>query len=379
MKYMAFYFPQFHTTPENSRWWGEGFTDWQLVKKAQPLHDGHYQPRQPLNENYYDLADEQVVAWQASLAEQYGLHGFNFYHYWFNGKLMLEKPMEAFRDNQDHQLSYCITWANETWTRQWVGDPEVLLQQSYSADKSQWIIHFNYLLSFFQDERYKKVDNKPVFCIYRPELHSYLEGYIDCWDQLAKEQGFEGIHWVAIKSYPMVNETSIYRLFDAVIKFQPRVFFNEQKSQRSTLWKCLQPVLRMLPEAIQIKLAHIKQARARATCFDYEQLWRSIIQDALNDAPPVLQSVAVDWDNTPRYGARSHYLQGASPEVFAAQLEKLTQVEQSKGNDLIFINAWNEWSESAYLEPDQRFGYGYLDVIRDLSRRYVEDSQAGQA
>lgn len=366
LQLMAFYFPQFYPIEQNSRWWGEGFTDWQLVRTAKPLMSGHYQPRQPLQGNYYDQSNPATIDWQVQLAEHYGLHGFNFYHYWFDGQLLLEKPLELFRAHPQHNLNYCITWANETWTRQWVGDPEVLMAQHYGADRARWQQHFAYVCEFFHDPRYKKINNCPIFCLYRPELHPHLQDWMACWHELACQQGFAGIHWLAIRSYPLANDQALYRHFNGVINFAPRWFFNQQKAARSPLWRRLQPLLRQLPESWQLALTRLKQNNAGPTTFAYADLWQAILEDARQAPAGVLPSVAVDWDNTARYGARSHFLRGADPAVFADQLTKLVEIEQRKGNSLIFINAWNEWSEGAYLEPDERNGYAYLEALAQV-------------
>lgn len=374
MKLFAFYFPQFHQTPENSRWWGEGFTDWNLVKQAVPLEAEHYQPRIPCNGRYYDQADADTVAWQAELAQNHGLSGFNFYHYWFDGKLMLEKPMELFRDNPDHQLEYCITWANETWTRQWVGNPEVLIKQSYSDDRAVWRAHFDYLLTFFQDERYLKREGCPVLCIYRPELHSHLEAYLSAFDRWAQEAGFNGVHFVAISAYQLSQAETAQQHFVSVIRFQPRIFFTAQRAESSALMRYVEPILRLLPETMQLYLGRMKAAHQRYHAFSYEALWQHIHQLAEQDAPQAYQSVVVDWDNTARYGKRARFFNGATPEAFGHHLAKLAGAEQRRGKEWLFINAWNEWSEGAYLEPDERFGYRYLDAVKQVRQQLDKDA-----
>ena len=160
MKIIAFYLPQFHNIPENDEWWGDGFTEWVNVKKAKPLFDGHVQPKEPLNDNYYNLLDDNIKIWQAKIAKEYGVYGFCYYHYWFNGKLLLEKPMEQMLNNKKIDIPFCISWANEPWTKAWVNEKKVLIPQSYGG-VNEWKEHFDYLLPFFKDERYIKVHNKP--------------------------------------------------------------------------------------------------------------------------------------------------------------------------------------------------------------------------
>ena len=192
MKIITFYLPQFHEIPENNEWWGKGFTEWVNVKKAQPLYEGHEQPRVPLNENYYNLLDPNVQVWQAKIAKEYGVYGFCYYHYWFNGKLLLEKPMENMLKNRDIDIPFCVCWANEPWTRAWVGETKVLIPQLY-GEKREWKEHFDYLLPFFIDSRYICDDGKPLVVIYRPEVIECLNEMLDYWNELAIQEGFEGL------------------------------------------------------------------------------------------------------------------------------------------------------------------------------------------
>lgn len=192
MKIITFYLPQFHEIPENNEWWGKGFTEWVNVKKAQPLYEGHEQPRVPLNENYYNLLDPNVQVWQAKIAKEYGVYGFCYYHYWFNGKLLLEKPMENMLKNRDIDIPFCVCWANEPWTRAWVGETKVLIPQLY-GEKREWKEHFDYLLPFFKDSRYICDDGKPLVVIYRPEVIECLNEMLDYWNELAIQEGFEGL------------------------------------------------------------------------------------------------------------------------------------------------------------------------------------------
>ena len=181
MKVLALYLPQYHCFKENDEWWGKGFTEWTNTKKAKPLYRNHYQPKEPLNDNYYDLSNVDVMINQAKLAKKYGVSGFVYYHYWFNGKKLMEKPLELMRKNKGVDMNYCLSWANEPWTRSWDGKAkEILIDQCY-GDKSDWTKHYNYLSNFFSDDRYIKIDNKPVLFIYRINSIENHDEMISLW------------------------------------------------------------------------------------------------------------------------------------------------------------------------------------------------------
>jgi lipopolysaccharide biosynthesis protein len=195
MKIIAFYLPQFHEIPENNAWWGEGFTEWTNVKKAQPLYRGHYQPRIPLGQNYYDLCRIETLVWQTNIARNYGISGFCFYHYWFNGKLLLEKPIELYLNHSECELPFCLCWANESWTNGWVSENnDVIMPQTYGGE-SEWESHFLYLLKYFKDPRYITKDGKPLLVIYKPQEITNLPLMLDYYQKRALEHGFEGIHF----------------------------------------------------------------------------------------------------------------------------------------------------------------------------------------
>ena len=221
MKIIAFYLPQFHNIPENDEWWGDGFTEWVNVKKAKPLYAGHVQPKEPLDDNYYDLTDDKVKVWQSQLAKKYGVYGFCYYHYWFNGKLLLEKPMEQMLANPEVDTPFCICWANEAWTKAWVNSTQTLIPQKY-GEKKEWKDHFDYMLKFFKDDRYIKCDGKPLLVIYKPELIECGNEMIDYFQELAKEAGFPGI-CMAYQHGNMdfYSENKDDSRYDLDIEFQP--------------------------------------------------------------------------------------------------------------------------------------------------------------
>lgn len=377
VKFVPFYFPQFHAIPENDLWWGEGYTDWKKVKESTSLGRDHYQPRVPINDNYYDQSMDDTLKWQIDTALNYNIHGFNFYHYWFDGKLLLEKPISIFK-KLDHKLNYCITWANETWTKRWDGKfNEILIKQNHNADTVEWSNHFDYLYEFFIDERYIKFDGKPVFCIYRPDLINEIDKFIAFFQERAREKGLQGIHFVAVKAYEVSNK-DLFSNFDSFLRFQPRDLFNTLNSGGSSLKSWVEKKLRSLPEKYQIMIGELKYKYQKPIAYDYNEFWQKLLIQAKGDEKSekkVFQSVIRDWDNAPRYGNKARYFKNTGPELFESYMRELIALEEKdlrSADQVIFINAWNEWSEGAYLEPDKKFGYKYLEILKKLSAERIE-------
>ncbi|NLG05090.1 MAG: glycosyl transferase, partial [Clostridia bacterium] len=221
MKVISMYLPQYHTFPENNEWWGEGYTEWVAVKRGKPLYKGHIQPRIPLDNRYYDLVNEGVETWkwQAELAKQYGVYGFCIYQYWFKGRQLMEKPMELLLAHPEIDLHYSICWANESWTRTWYDlEEEVLMQQEYGT-KADWRKHFEYLLPFFKDTRYMKIDDKPILHIYRTADIECLDEMLFCFRQWAIEEGFAGVYIVSAKT--AAEQDTRNELIDGYYYFEP--------------------------------------------------------------------------------------------------------------------------------------------------------------
>ena len=368
MKIIAFYLPQFHNIPENDEWWGDGFTEWTNVKKAKPVFEGHDQPRVPLGEKYYNLLDDDVKIWQADLAKKYGVYGFCYYHYWFDGKLLLEKPMEQMLANKNIDIPFCVCWANEPWTRAWVGETKTILPQRY-GEKKEWKEHFDYLLPFFKDDRYIKEDGKPLVVIYRPEIINVVNEMLDYWSELAIEAGFPGLKF-AYQAYGMDAQPKEERndsRFDYDIEFQPSYVFTQlNKNTFPLLRKIKHKVSCFLEEKTGLTLRFLGSGKISAlNRVDYDKAWNAI----LNTQPESEKNVPgafVDWDNTPRHGERGRVYLNTSPEKFKMYLSKQIQRARNVYNkDMIFMFAWNEWAEGGYLEPDESHGHAYLEAIRD--------------
>lgn len=357
MKIIAFYLPQFHEFSENDKWWGKGFTEWTNVKNAKPVFDGHRQPKIPLNQNYYNLLDIETLRWQSGLSNQYGIYGFCFYHYWFEGKMLMNRPMELLLENADINQRFCICWANENWTKAWAKkEKTVLIEQKYGTEKD-WINHFEYLLPFFKDKRYIKIEGKPLFIIYRPELISVLRNMISCWDKLAKQNGLPGIklayqHWTYNH---LAYETG--DLFDYGIEFQPTIVRKQQQ-------KTFQVIRRKILNEI-VTMLKLPQKRWSTIYYDYDDAWNRILHTKPRDAK-MIPGAFVDWDNTPRYKKQASIVVGYSKEKFQEYLSM--QIKRAKDvyhKDMLFLFAWNEWGEGGYLEPDEDEKFGRLEAVRD--------------
>jgi lipopolysaccharide biosynthesis protein len=368
-KIIAQYFPQLHRIAENDQWWGEGFTDWVNVRKATPLFRGHYQPRIPWNGDHYDQAQETVVRRQVDLANQYGVHGFCHYHYWFDGKQLLETPTEIFLRNKDIKLKFCLAWANETWSRRWDGqDHHILVAQTHPPDKERWELHFQYLVRAWTDERAIQIDGKPIFLIYRPYKIEKLPDMLDYFQHRAHQCGLRGIYFVVMNQYGF-PDAQMQALFDAVMMFQPFVSMfalRDEKYKKSFRYRSVADaktrLLRSFREPRRTQVAD----QLGPTIENYDEVWRDIITRIHPSAKPIFPGGFVDWDNTARYNRRATIFAGATPEKFEFWMRRLLgAVTVNRPEErLVFINAWNEWAEGAHLEPDNRNGYLYLDAIR---------------
>lgn len=363
MKIIVFYLPQFHAIPENDEWWGKGFTEWVNVKKAQPLFSGHNQPRIPLNKNYYNLMQKEVQEWQVQLAKEYGIYGFCFYHYWFDGHLLLQKPVEQYLTNTKCNLPFCICWANEHWTNAWVSkENKVLIAQKYGG-KKEWEEHFNYLLPFFEDERYIKNNGKPLFVIYRPEIIECLNNMLDYWQELAIKNGFKGIEFAYQQiGFDLIKKRDDSR-FNYNIEYQPTYAVYQLSKDK---YKLLKNVKRFIGLKLERYLkVDIRNARIEKLIkFDYDLVWNEILKRK-PESNKCIPGAFVDWDNTPRRGEKGSVFIGASPEKFEKYLTiQIARTRDIYKKDMLFVFAWNEWAEGGYLEPDEKYGYAYLEAIK---------------
>lgn len=370
MRIIAFYLPQFHSIPENDEWWGKGFTEWSNMKAAKPLFDGHRQPRIPLNNNYYNLLNPEIAKWQVNIARENGIYGFCYYHYWFNGHMLLEKPMENMLRNPKINFPYCICWANEGWTNAWKSDEnaKVLIVQEYGREK-EWREHFQYLLQFFKDKNYIKENGKPLFVIYRPEICECLNEMLDYWNNLAIENGFKGISFAYQQVSYYLSDNKDESRFDYRIEYQPGYARYDMQTVRGTMskkWVKLKTDIRNLAAQVDKKLntnIQSKLTKQGLSFENYDELCEAIINRHGEDEKSVA-GMFVDWDNTPRRGSRGRVCIGSTPEKFSKYLkEQIMNVKETYKTDMLFLFAWNEWAEGGYLEPDEYNQYAYLEGV----------------
>lgn len=369
IKVIAFYLPQFHTIPENDQAYGEGFTEWTNTKKAKPLFEGHLQPKTPLNENYYCLLDDGVMRDQALLAKEYGIYGFCYYHYWFNGKKLLERPIEKMLDDKAIDIKFCLCWANENWTKKWDGgNNEVIVKQSY-GDLEDVDRHIDYLIKFFEDERYIKIDGKPLFIIYRPDIIPNLKITIKRIRKRINEHGFPGI--VLASQYPKFYYENVnLDLFDHFIQFQPHflqtydINGHRTKLQKKIMEIMIRLGLREFGKRIRGMVIGEDNTKKELEIRSYDDDWEKILDYKVNDKK-LMAGAFPDWDNTPRNKNGIAY-KGSTPRKFENYMRLLVdKVKREYSTDFIFLNAWNEWAEGAILEPDEHYKYGYLEALKN--------------
>lgn len=369
MKIISFYLPQFHRIPENDKFWGEGFTEWTNVKKAVPLFDGHEQPVAPLDNYYYDLLDPKVLEWQAQLANKYGIFGFCIYHYWIEGKKLLEKPLELLLKSKNIPIRYCISWANHSWTDSWGGDNSTLIAQTYGG-KKDWEEHFQYLLPFFLDSRYIKVNGKPLFLIFNPEDIKDLNSMLDYWQGCAKKVGLAGIAMAYQNYYFGMKKNRDDSRFDYGVEHQPAYAFADHRS-RLIMWirqygyKFLSIVQRQTGIKINMDITKLEK-------MDYSQVWKRILEREPVDEKRIPGAFS-GWDNTPRKGNHGLVLTHSSPQLFEKFLtEQIRRTKEVYKKDMLFLAAWNEWAEGSMLEPTKKDKYGYLEAVKNALNKNGE-------
>lgn len=348
---IAFYLPQFHPTPENDEWWGPGFTEWVNVAQARPLFPGHDQPRIPGELGFYDLRLEATRIAQADLAHQAGLHGFCYYHYWFNGKRLLHQPLDALLESGRPDFPFCLCWANEDWTRRWDGrSGEHLIRQQYGDDDDRE--HLRWLARALADPRYIRVNGRPLLLIYRATMLPDPLRTTTTWRNEARRLGLGDLYLCRVEGLSVERGDPVALGFDAAVEFQPD-------------WTQLGPPLRRQRwRRALYKLGLLRSAYQSLRVYRYADIVERMLRK-----PPVpytrFPCVAPGWDNTPRHKHNAAVFVGSTPELYSRWLRAArARVPTGLGEDLLFINAWNEWAEGAFLEPSRRWGRAYLDATR---------------
>lgn len=351
-KIIAIHLPQFHPIPENDMWWGKGFTEWTNVAKALPLFKGHYQPHVPSDLGFYDLRMQEAREAQAELAKEYGIHGFCYYHYWFSGKKLLESPTESILASQKPDFPFCICWANETWSRTWNGNEQnILIKQEYSVQDH--VAHFNYLLPFFQDPRYIRVNGKPLFVFYNSKNIPDFEKAVKQWRDMALQAGLGDLYLCQMQSKALDKDFRKLGL-DAGIDFMPD-WANMPSAKKPNF------VVRVLN-----KLKVIQHNEASNKVYSYADAVEHYSKNAYEKG--IFPCIFPSWDNSARKQKKATIFVQSTPALFGKWLRNIQKNYKptSEEENYIFINAWNEWAEGNHLEPDLKWGRKYLEEIKKL-------------
>lgn len=356
---IAFYLPQFHPIPENDEWWGKGFTEWANVVRGKPLFPNHYQPHLPADLGFYDLRLPEVRQAQADLAREYGIYGFCYYHYWFHGKRLLERPFGDVLASGKPDFPFCLCWANESWTKGWRGkDNEILIKQEYSEQDD--LRHINWLANVFRDKRYITIHGKPLFLVYRAKQLPNARKTTDLWREAACKLGIGELYLGRVESY-LDDRTDPGELgFDAAVEFQPDWARMGTTLRRGTIWSAA------------TKLRLLSRAYQGNRVFQYTELVRGALEKPVPSYKR-FSCVTPSWDNTARYSTGNAVIfHGSTPSLYETWLRTVIQKSTPNHSDenLVFINAWNEWGEGNHLEPDLEFGHGYLEATRRAINAY---------
>ena len=352
MRIFAFFLPQFHTIPENDEWWGKGFTEWTNVKSARPLYKGHLQPKVPLNNNYYNLLDKKTVEWQTQLMHNYKVDGMIYYHYYFKGKMLLEKPAENLLGWKDIKQPFFFCWANHSWYRSWEGSQKILMEQKYGS-KEDWEEHFQYLLKFFKDERYEKIDNKPLFMLFKPDFPE-KEELMNYFDQRCKDVGFNGLYLIDT----CVTQEEYEKKKNHLKKPCEKLFIREPNVSST---KYILSINNM-PQRIKLKSQKVIDNLLHTNLRNVPVYpGNGVYQEMINgsyDKKISIRGGFFEWDNTPRHKKRGYIITAPSYKSFKNYICSI------KDEDYLFLNAWNEWAEGMILEPTEENHYKYLEWIK---------------
>lgn len=352
-RFIAFYLPQFHPTPDNDAWWGKGFTEWVNVAKARPLYRGHVEPHIPADLGFYDLRLPEIREQQSELAKEAGIEGFCYYHYWFgNGKEILERPFDEVVSSGKPNFPFCLCWANHSWYKK-LWDPKVkgkdtLLAEQLYPGIEDYTAHFNRLLPAFKDERYMKVNNKLIFIIYDAIKFEDVSTFVQLWRKLAKEHGLNDFYFISTDQDSR-NKTKIKaRGIDAI--------YNSDQFN----------IHHHLSLFTKIRLLIQRKYLGMPTVFEYSEACKYMINDDCysNDTIPC---ILPNWDHSPRSGRNAIILKNATPKTFKSLVKRAIEVVSKKPKDeqIVIVKSWNEWGEGNYMEPDLEFGKGFIQAMKE--------------
>jgi lipopolysaccharide biosynthesis protein len=357
MRAICFYLPQFHPIPENDKWWGKGFTDWTNVAKATPLFPGHYQPHIPADLGFYDLRLPETREAQAKLAREYGIYGFAYYHYWFNGKRLLGRPFNEVLASGKPDFPFCLCWANENWTRVWDGqDKGCLIVQNYSEEDD--IQHIRWLINAFRDKRYIRIKGKPVFLVYRATKLPDPLKTTSIWREEARKMGVGEIFLCRVESFPDEHGDPTTIGFDAAVEFQPDWANIGSPLRKGNIWR--------LARALGLSNGVYENNKI----FEYDSLIETMLQKS-NPPYKRFPCVIPSWDNTARRKTGVVAFHNSTPDLYEKWLKAVIKKFKSNNieEDFIFIKAWNEWGEGNHLEPCQKWGRKYLEATLKAFKR----------
>lgn len=373
---IAYYLPQFHPIPENDLHWGPGFTEWTNVSKAKPLFRGHYQPRIPADLGFYDLRLPEVREKQAELAREAGIEGFCYWHYWFgNGHKLLERPFQEVLTSGKPDFPFCLAWANHDWkTGTWQkGGKNTMIAQQLYPGVEDYVNHFNYVLPAFCDHRYITIDGKPVFVIFDPYSFRDVSSFMEKWRELARKNGLKGIYFIAL-----IHSTTTMRRRDdgTIMRVQPNLLssaqvyndilslgfdginsFGKPRAEMCYMGKYIRIAKYLLHKHLPIlPTQRLDYPKVMKYFFVPEDRWENIYP-----------TLFPQWDRTPRAGNAEGVYVNSTPENFEKHIEDALNVIESKSfeHKVLFLRSWNEWGEGNYVEPDLKYGHGFLDAIRN--------------
>ena len=351
MKLFAFFLPQFHEVKENNEWWGEGFTEWTHVRGAKPLYKGHDQPKTPLNGNYYNLLEKSTVEEQTRLMKEYGVDGLVYYHYWFQGQKLLERPAENLLGWQDIEQPFFFCWANHSWFKATEAGKTLLREQTY-GDEAAWEEHFQYLLPFFKDARYEKKDGKPLFMIFKTDFPE-KKAMMAYFDTRCVESGFAGICVIeTVGNIPGEAER-------AAKTPQTDYLFMREPNTATAVYRRR---VRLTPAGLYKKACSLlgrKGFKRFVPKYDGCRLYDCMIRHVPKNEKDLMHGAFFAWDNTPRHSSRGYIILPPDKQRF------FTYMDAVRSDDYVIINAWNEWAEGMMLEPTESEGYRYLEWIRE--------------